>query len=196
VPFRLTPQLAAALAPHNAAELLAAPLAMALAALSSPAAAQLLGAMLEVCRLTDTLPCVCRRTGVAVCSLEAHAKVRIGVCLCMCACACRQVFLHEPVAEWQAEAQTLQAEAGGGGGGGGGAPPRAARGSGDGSGSGAAALPDAPPMAEAGGSGEGGGPAEGQLAAELARGRVRRGRRRILRACRSKPRLANNQQHL
>jgi hypothetical protein len=48
VPFRLTPQLLGALQPHSGREVLAPAMAAALAALSAPAARQLLGAVMEV----------------------------------------------------------------------------------------------------------------------------------------------------
>ncbi|GLC72232.1 hypothetical protein PLESTF_001221800 [Pleodorina starrii] len=73
VPFRLTPQLLGALQPHSGREVLAPGMAAALAALSAPAARQLLGAVMEV-------------------------------------------FLREPVADWQQEAMMLRAGGGAGGG--------------------------------------------------------------------------------
>lgn len=62
VPFRLTPQLQAALAPAAAAAVLEPALAAALAALSGPSARQLLGAVMEV---GMCVYCVC----VCVCSV-------------------------------------------------------------------------------------------------------------------------------
>ncbi|GIL42486.1 hypothetical protein Vafri_455, partial [Volvox africanus] len=76
VPFRLTPQLLGALKPHAGREVLTPALTAALAALSAPAARQLLAAVMEI-------------------------------------------FLREPVADWQHEAMVLRAGAGGGGAGGG-----------------------------------------------------------------------------